>query len=639
MRAVLAGFLSAIAALSVGIASTPRAAAAQAQSVDQTPKRILILYDENKDDFPGLSRTDRSLRDEFRAGLGGKVEIYSESMGLSRSKRAGYDSLLADFYRNKYAGVKPDLIIAVMEPALNFLLRHGGQIFPDVPIVFASIDASIIQGKKLPANITGVLVKRTYSPTLEAALRLQPDTRQVFVVGGGPSPFDQLLQTLIRRDLGPFEHRVQITYLFDMTMDALLTRVSGLPPHSVVLYLSMLTDASGRRFVPAEALQTILGSANAPVYVYLEEYVGLGAVGGNVWTFRTHAAQVAALGLEILRGASPASLPLRELGAQINLFDARQLKRWHLNAARLPLGSVIRNQDSSVWALYRWYIIGAVALLLTQGTLIGGLLLARARQRRAEAEARRQRDDLAHVLRVTTLGEMTSSLVHEISHPVAALLLNARAVSRLVAGGQPKDVEAVTEVLADITADAQHASLVIDRLRALFRRERVEHSTVDVTTLIKDAVRLLRAAMLGEGIDFRQELRENLPAVSGDPVQLEQVLLNVLINACDAIGATANGARVITIRALQRGANTAVIEVRDTGIGLKDITLEHIFDHFVSTKPKGLGMGLAISRSIIEAHGGRIWATANTDRGLTVHIELPCLREHRSAAKASVEMG
>ncbi|MFL5534996.1 MAG: sensor histidine kinase, partial [Gemmatimonadales bacterium] len=232
-----------------------------------------------------------------------------------------------------------------------------------------------------------------------------------------------------------------------------------------------------------------------------------------------------------------------------------------------------------------------------------------------------------------------SSLVHEISHPVAALLLNARAVSRLLAGGQPKDLEAVTEVLADIMADAQHASLVIDRVRALFRRERVVHSTLDVTTLIKDAVRLLRAAMLGEGIDFRQELRENLPAVSGDPVQLEQVLLNVLINACDAIGATPNGARVITIRALQQGPNTTVIEVRDTGTGLKDTTLEHIFDHFVSTKPKGLGMGLAISRSIIEAHGGRIWATANTDRGLTVHIELPCLREHRSAAKASVEMG
>src|SRR3954453_12271914 len=432
MKATLAGLLIAIAALSVGIASTPRAAAAQAQSVEQTPKRILILYDENKDDFPGLSRTDRSLRDEFRAGLGGKVEIYSESMGLSRSKRAGYDSLLADFYRNKYAGMKPDLIIAVMEPALNFLLRHGDEIFPGVPIVFASIDPSTIEGKKLPPNVTGVLVKRTYSPTLEVALRLQPDTRQVFVVGGGPSPFDRLLQTLIRRDLGPFEDRVDITYLFDMTMDALLTRVSSLPPHSIVLYVSMLTDASGRRFVPAEALQTILGSANAPVYVYLEEYVGLGAVGGNVWTFRTHAGQVAALGLEILRGASPASLPMRELGAQINLFDARQLRRWHLSQSRLPPGSVIRYQESSAWALYRWYIIGGIALVLTQGTLIGGLLLLRAGQRRAEAEARRQRDSLAHVLRVTTLGEMASSLVHEISQPVSAIMLNARVATSVM---------------------------------------------------------------------------------------------------------------------------------------------------------------------------------------------------------------
>jgi hypothetical protein len=339
MKAALAGLLTAIAALSVGLGSmAPRVAAAQAQPAAQPPKRILVLYDENKDDFPGLARTDRSLREAFRTGLGGKVEIYSESMGLSRSKRAGYDSLLADFYRNKYAGVKPDLIVAVMEPALNFLLRHGDQIFPGVPIVFASIDRSTIQGKKLPPNVTGVLVKRTYSPTLEAALRLQPDTRHVFVVGGGPSPFDSLLQTLIRRDLRPFEDQLNITYLFDMTMDALLTRVSSLPPHSIVLYISMLTDASGRRFVPAEALQTILGSANAPVYVYLEEYVGLGAVGGNVWTFRTHAGQVAALGLEILRGASPASLPMRELGAQINLFDARQLRRWHSEPVAAPPG-------------------------------------------------------------------------------------------------------------------------------------------------------------------------------------------------------------------------------------------------------------------------------------------------------------
>src|SRR6185503_2841268 len=181
----------------------------------------------NKDDLPGLERTDRSLREAFRAGLA-KVEIYSESMGLSQSHRSGYESELAEFYRIKYAGRRPDLIIAVMEPALNFLLRHADRLFPDVPIVFAGIDASTFSGKKLPSNVTGVLLKRAYSPTLDVALRLQPDTREVFVVGGGASPFDELLQSLIRRDLRSFEGRVQITYLFGMTMDALLTRLSRL---------------------------------------------------------------------------------------------------------------------------------------------------------------------------------------------------------------------------------------------------------------------------------------------------------------------------------------------------------------------------------------------------------------------------
>jgi signal transduction histidine kinase len=634
-EAVLLGFLMAISAPSVGVRSQRAAPTIQSESPDQAPKRILVLYDEDKDNLPGLARTDRGLREAFRAGLS-KVEIYSESMGLTQSKRPGYDSLLADYYRSKYAGRAPDLIVAVMEPALDFLLQHAGKVFPGVPIVFASIDASTIQGKTLPANVTGVLLKRTYSPTLEVALRLQPDTRNVFVVGGA-SEFDRFLQPLVRRDLQPLERRLHIEYLFGLSMDTLLARLSNLPKHSIILHVSMLTDGEGRRFVPAHALESIAASANAPVYVFLDQYVGLGAVGGNVYSFVTHGAHVAALGMRILQGASPASLPMQELDDQVNMFDDQQLRRWKLDRRRLPSGSLIENQNSSAWAQYRPYILAAIAVLVTEGALIAGLLLARARQRRAEAEARRQRDDLAHVLRVTTLGEMTSSLVHEISHPVAAILLNASAVSRLMAGGRLAEAEALTEVLADITASAQHASLVIDRMRALFRRERVEHPALDVTTLIKDTVRLLRVAKLGEGIDVRLVRGKDLPAVAGDPVQLEQVLLNVLMNACDAIGATWGGPRVITIRVLHQDPGTVAIEVGDTGVGVKDATLEHIFVHFVSTKPKGLGMGLAISRSIIEAHGGRIWATANPDRGLTIHIVLPSSSENPSQVTAVAE--
>jgi signal transduction histidine kinase len=600
------------------------AAALPAEPAAQAPKRILILYDENKDDFPGLASIDRTLRKAFQSEVGKAVEIYTETLALSQFERAGYDAAVADFYRRKYAGTTPDLIVAVMEPSLDFLLRHGDSLFPGVPIVFCGVDASTIAGKRLRPNVTGVLLKRTFSPTLDVVLQVQPETRNVFVVGG-VATFDRYLETFVRRDLQPFERRVDITYLFGLSMDAWLKRLSTLPPHSVILYTSVFTDGAGHPFVPHEAVAAIAAAANAPVYVFMDQYVGLGPVGGNVYSLDMHGAHVAALGLQVLRGAPPASLPIRELGAQENLFDARQLKRWHLDEARLPSGSVVRYQDFSVWAQYRWYILGALAVLVTQGALIGGLLLARARQQRAEADARVQRDDLAHVLRVTAVGELTTSLAHEISQPVSAILLNARAARRLMDGGQPG--EEVAGALADIAADAHHVSRVIDRLRALFRREHAQHVAVDMKALIEDAVRLLHSAMLIERVDIHL-VADPVPAVSGDPVQLEQVLLNVLMNACEAIGSSSNGTRTITIGTRELPPRHVTVEVTDTGVGVKDADLERIFGHFVSTKPKGLGMGLAISRSIIKAHGGRIWASANTGGGggggLTMHIELPC---------------
>jgi signal transduction histidine kinase len=413
-----------------------------------------------------------------------------------------------------------------------------------------------------------------------------------------------------------------VTYLVGLPMDTLFGAVRDLPPHSVILYATVFADGAGLGLVPHEVLSSFATTANAPVYVFVDQFVGRGAVGGNVYSLDAHGSQVAEVGLRILRGAAPASLPIRELGAQVNMFDARQLKRWGLDEAQLPPQSVVNYREPSVWALYRWYIVGAVSVAVTQSALIAGLLLARARRRRAEAEARRQREELAHVLRVTTLSELTTSLAHEISQPLGAILANAQAARRLLGHGPgSKDVG---EALTDIAADAQRASRIIRRLRTLFRKERAEPVAVDVNALIADVVALLHADILTRRIDMRCVLEEATPPVLGDPVLFEQVVLNVVVNAEEAIGATEDGPRAITIQTRQPQPGRLVIEVRDTGVGVKDAELERIFEHFVSTKPQGLGMGLAISRSIVTAHGGRIWATANPDRGLTMHIELPC---------------
>jgi hypothetical protein len=188
------------------------------------------------------------------------VEFYSESLNLSQFPGPDHDQVLRDHFRRKYKGVQPDLIVAVMGPSLDFLLRHRS-LFPGVPIVFCGADPSDLEGKTLGENVTGLVVKRDFAPTIEIALKLQPSTRTVFVVGGA-SRFDRQLQAIARRDFAPFESRVTITYLTALPMSNLLSTLSRLPPDSVILYLTFFADSAGFTFVPHEALSRVAGAAN-----------------------------------------------------------------------------------------------------------------------------------------------------------------------------------------------------------------------------------------------------------------------------------------------------------------------------------------------------------------------------------------
>ena len=268
----------------------------------------------------------------------------------------------------------------------------------------------------------------------------------------------------------------------------------------------------------------------------------------------------------------------------------------------------------------RWFEMTAEPLRRPEG----GVLVTHVdvtRRRQAEEEADRQREALAHVLRTTTLGELAASLAHEINQPLAAIVANAQATRRLLDAGRASR-PGVIETLSDIVDDAKRASQVIRRLRALFRKEHVERRPVDVNELVEDVVALLRDDAERQRIAVRCALGRGLDQIPGDSIQLQQVLLNLLLNAREAIAVTEEGSREIEIETAGRPAGGVAIWIRDTGIGVKDTELEHIFEHFVSSKPDGLGMGLAISRSIVQAHGGRIWATPNADRGLTLHVEL-----------------
>ena len=245
------------------------------------------------------------------------------------------------------------------------------------------------------------------------------------------------------------------------------------------------------------------------------------------------------------------------------------------------------------------------------------------RRRSAEAEARRRGEELAHAQRVTTLGELSASLAHEINQPLAAIVTNAQAAIRLLEreGVAHSDV---SEALTDMAADARRASAIIQRLRALARKEHTPQTGLDLNDLIDDVVSLLRHDFTRKRITILRVFDPVMPTLAGDPIQLQQVILNLLVNASEAIAHTDGGKREVAIATTHRTPGLVELTVRDSGIGAEESQLVRMFDRFVSTKPGGLGMGLAVSRSIVEAHGGRIRAVANPDRGLTLHVELPC---------------
>jgi signal transduction histidine kinase len=378
---VLVAVLSAVALLLAGVGS----AAAQGST------RVLLVFDEDRS-LPGLAVLDQALRTTFRAGLG-DLEIFSESLSLSQFQDADYEGALRTYYSNKYRLKKPDLIVAVMGPSLRFLLRHGQELFPGTPIVFCGADADDIRGTALPANVTGILVRRTFAPTVDVALQLQPTTSHVYVVGG-TSAFDRHLQQLARSEFERFGQRLSFHYLTELSTSDLLSTVSRLPPRSVIFYLTWFRDIDGQTYVPHDMAERISEAANAPVFAFVDQYLGRGPVGGYVYSVESHGKGAADIGLRVLKGESPSSIPVAEFAANAYVFDAVQLSRWGLDERRLPPGSLIHFREPGLWERYGWYVVGAGAALLAQSGLIAGLLLQRRRRHQAESALRASFDRL-----------------------------------------------------------------------------------------------------------------------------------------------------------------------------------------------------------------------------------------------------
>jgi PAS domain S-box-containing protein len=243
-------------------------------------------------------------------------------------------------------------------------------------------------------------------------------------------------------------------------------------------------------------------------------------------------------------------------------------------------------------------------------------------RRRAEEARLDAQNQLAHANRVTAMGQLAASIAHEVNQPIAATVTNAEAALRWL-DRRPPDLEEVRQTLACIAKDGNRAAEVIDEIRALIKKAPPRKDRLEINGAIREVIGLTRGEVVKNGVWMHAELAEGLPLIQGDRVQLQQVILNLVINSVEAMSGVGEGARELLISTGKAEPDSVLVAVRDSGPGLAPATLERLFESFYTTKPGGLGLGLSICRSIIEAHGGRLWACANVPRGAVFQFTMP----------------
>jgi two-component system, LuxR family, sensor kinase FixL len=242
-------------------------------------------------------------------------------------------------------------------------------------------------------------------------------------------------------------------------------------------------------------------------------------------------------------------------------------------------------------------------------------------RKRLQRDTEIQRDELAHLSRVALLAELSGSLAHELNQPLTAILSNAQAAIRFMAH-EPPDLAEVSQSLVDIVENDKRAGEVIRRLRAMLRKDRAEYRSLDINEVVQDVLRIIRSDLLNRNVVTVTDFAKNLPAVEGDRVQLQQVMLNLIMNGTDAMADVVDG-RELQIRTQLVSDGGVEVLVSDIGSGIPPENLDRIFLPFVSSKNDGMGLGLAVCTSIIQVHHGKLWATNNATRGATSHIYLP----------------
>jgi PAS domain S-box-containing protein len=700
--------------------------------------RTVVAVHWSTEDFPSNPPVDAAIAAAFRERPDLSVDYFAEYLESDRFPGDRASLALRDYIGRKYDGRRIDLVVAIAEPSLQFVLRYRDELFPGAPIVYTS-NAAASTNALSTQGLAGVTTIDGYRETVELALRLHPSTARLFVVAHAPN---LSYEDVLREELASIAQRIEVSYINEAVLPRLLASVEAVPPGSLILYIRHSREEPGNRLFPSEVARLVAEASAVPVYGIFDTHIGTGLVGGFVRDAKTTGTRVGSIALRILDGARPEDISVEPVPLR-PMFDWRQLQRWGIDVSRLPAGADIRFRVPTTWELYWRYIVGALVLTVIQGVIIGALVIERARRRQsqtrynlasaaggvgvwdwnlatneiyvdpflkhilgyADHEIRNYIDDwgrlvhpddapmvmaqaqqaiegtrptyevehrmlhrdgsvrwflargsvvfkhgraaqfagtdtditdrktsqqvleqtqaeLTRVSRLTALGEFAATIAHEVRQPLTAITLNAKACLRWLREATP-DLAEMRAALEDVVDAGERANELVDRNRELFRQRSVKNEPLDINDVVRDVAALARPRLQSNSVVLTASSTPGLPLVNGDRIELQQVLLNLVGNSIDATEAVDAGSRRVEISTVLLTDGRVKVSVRDNGVGFENVDMKRLFSFSYTTKPSGTGVGLSLSRSIVEAHGGRLWPEPNPEGGAIFSFTLP----------------
>jgi signal transduction histidine kinase len=596
------------------------AAGRASAAAQKSAKRVLIVHSFGSS-APPFTTHSTAFETTLTEALGSSVDIDEVSLDMARYAQPDLEEPFAELLHQRFGKWQPDLVVPIGSPAGRFVAKFRDRLFPQTPIIYTGMDRRALPSGAFDQNATFVGENFNLAGLVEDILQVAPDTNHIVVILGA-TPLERYWTTEFRKAFEPFAKRVRFTWVNDLSFDQMQQLVSKLPPRSFVLLGLLLRDASGVTHNEDDALQRLHAVANAPINGLYQNQLGLGIVGGHLYQGEVEGQEAARIAIRILAGEPISNFPPQIIGTAGPRYDWRELQRWNISESKLPPGSVVEFRQRTAWQQYSGWIAGAAGMICLQSVMIAALVVQRRQRQRIQAELRRNRAELAHVTRITTMDGLASSIAHEINQPLTAILANAQAAQNFLAGDSA-DLSEVREILQDIVSDNRRASDVISRLRAMVKKEETKFGSVDMSSVIRETVLLVNSDAVFRNVRVLVDGSAALPDARGDRIQLQQVVLNLLVNAFEAMKNVPVDEREVHVRTELSDGNFLHTQMKDCGRGLTSDDLENMFEPFYTTKRDGLGIGLSITRSIIEAHGGRLWAENNPDRGVTFHFTVP----------------